>query len=121
MYLYGWFTLLYTWNQHNNVNHLYSNTMYIFLKKLNVGCNILRENICIIYREILDWWEYIRIDVAVRGHTNLGPVWQEQYSRLMVNWGSGFSAKLSHMHVEVIPIVSCIPFRKGEKQEAVYI
>ena len=35
MYMYNWFTLLYTWNQHNIVNLLYSNKN--FLKNYTQG------------------------------------------------------------------------------------
>ena len=36
MYVYNWITLLYTWNQHNIVNQLYSNKIKIKKKKKTV-------------------------------------------------------------------------------------
>jgi len=49
MYMYNWFTLLYTWNEHNIVNQLYSNKIFknypINLKKTFLLMNSLQSHI----------------------------------------------------------------------------
>ena len=38
--MYNWITLLYTWNEHNTVNQLYSNKIKIFFK--NQSSSLMR-------------------------------------------------------------------------------